>query len=315
MKKTLLLLVLFLLLTGCISVKGLLAPGTAPLEEQVVSGEGKGKILVVDISGILVMDRLGPDFFSKRDPVLSRLREELDLARQDNKIVGLLLRIDSSGGSVTASDILYHEIFRFGQERQLPVVALVLDKALSGGYYVALAADEIIVHPTSVVGGVGVVALKFNLAGLLEKWGIADDSVKSGEYKDFWSPLRASSPEETALMQGITDRLHQRFIDLVAERRGIKDCTLKQVAKGTLFDAKPAQALRLVDSLGYFEDAIGRVRQLAGVEKARVILYRRAGANAGSIYAAGNPILHTMMRLEGIAEEMTGPSFRYQVAP
>jgi len=315
MKKIFLLLGLFLLLSGCISVKGLLAPGAAPLKEHVVMGEGRAKILVVDISGILVMDRLGPDIFNKRDPVLSRLREELDLASKDKNMIGLLLRIDSSGGSVTASDILYHEISRFAQERQLPVVALVLDKALSGGYYVALAADEIIVHPTSVVGGVGVVAFKFNLAGLLEKWGIADDSVKSGEYKDFWSPLRASSPEEAALMQGITDRLHRRFIDLVAERRGIKDCTLKQVAKGTLFDAKPAQALGLVDSLGYFDDAIGRVRQLAGAERARVIIYRRPSANAGSIYAAANPVLHTMTRLEGIAEEMTGLSFRYQVLP
>ena len=88
------------------------------------------------------------------------------------------------------------------------VITLVLDKALSGGYYVALAADEIVVHPTSMVGGVGVIAYKLNVAELLDKWGIGNESVKSGVLKDFWSPLRANTPEETAIMQGIVDRLH-----------------------------------------------------------------------------------------------------------
>lgn len=307
--------VFVLFLGGCISVKGLVGSGSSPLQEQVVSGEGRAKLVVIDISGILALGRIGPEFLNRQPPLMARVREELDLARRDSRVAGFLIRIDSSGGSVTASDILYHEIWELARARQIPVVALVLDKALSGGYYVALAADEIFAHPTSMVGGVGVIAFKFNVAQLMAKWGIENESVKSGELKDFWSPLRANTPEETALMQGITDRLHQRFLDLVAERRGLKECTLKQVGKGTVFDGVPARALGLVDAIGYFEDALQRLRQLAGVSEAQVIIYRRPDAYAENIYAASGPMLRETIQLERITTELLEPSFRYQVLP
>ncbi len=307
--------VLMLLLGGCAFVK---VPLTTPLqgvEEQVVEGEGRAKLVMVDISGLISSAHIGFARFSKEPPLIPRLKEELRAATADPDVVGLLVRIDSGGGSVTASDILYHELKQFGEEKNVPVVACVMDKALSGGYYAALAADAIVAHPTAVVGGVGVITFKFNIAGLLDKWGIEEETVKSGDLKDFWSPLRPGKPEEIALMQGITDRLHQRFLKLIEENRDLKSCTLKQVARGGIFDAPGARGLKIIDEVGYLDDALALLRQLAGVDKARVIIYRRPGSYAENIYAASAPLVRELSLIERGAAELLGPSFRYQYLP
>ncbi|WP_432820958.1 signal peptide peptidase SppA [Trichloromonas sp.] len=308
-------LLVLLLLGGCAFVK---VPLSAPLQgvkEQVVEGEGRAKLAMVDISGLISLGHIGFDRFSKEPPLIPRLKEELNAALADPDVVGLLVRIDSGGGSVTASDIVYHELKRFGEKKQVPVVACVMDKALSGGYYAALAADAIVAHPTAVVGGVGVITFKFNIAALLDKWGIEEETVKSGDLKDFWSPLRPGKPEEIALMQGITDRLHQRFIALVEENRDLKACTLKQMSRGGIFDAPAARGLKIIDEVGYLDDALALLRQLGGVEKARVVIYRRPGSYAENIYAATVPLVRELSLIERGAAELLVPSFRYQYLP
>jgi protease-4 len=308
-------LVATLLLSGCAFVKVPLTSPVQGVKEQVVEGEGRAKLVMVDISGLISTGQIGFDRFSKEPPMIPRLKEELRTAMADPDVVGLLVRIDSGGGSVTASDILYHELKRFGEEKQVPVVACIMDKALSGGYYAALAADAIVAHPTSMVGGVGVITFKFNIAGLLDKWGIEEETVKSGDLKDFWSPLRPGNPEEIALMQGITDRLQQRFMDLVEENRDLKSCTLKQLARGGIFDASGARGLKIIDEIGYLEDAIALLRQLAGVDKARVIIYRRPGSYAENIYATTAPLIRELSLIERGAAELLVPSFHYQYLP
>jgi len=304
-----------LLFGGCAFVKVPLTTPVQGVEERVIEGEGRAKLVMVDISGIISLGHVGFDQFSKDPPLIPRIKEELREAMADSDVVGLLVRIDSGGGSVTASDILYHELKRFGDKKNVPVVACVMDKALSGGYYAALAADAIVAHPTAVVGGVGVITFKFNIAGLLDKWGIDEETVKSGDLKDFWSPLRPGKPEEIALMQGITDRLHQRFMSLVEENRELKPGTLQQMARGGIFDAAGARGLKIIDEVGYLEDAIALLRQLAGVEKARVVIYRRPGSYAENIYAATAPLTRELSLIERGAAELLVPSFRYQYLP
>lgn len=304
-----------LLLGGCAFVKVPLSAPVQGVREQVVEGSGRAKLAMVDISGLLTLAPVGLGRFSKEPPLIPRLKEELHLALDDPAVVGLLVRIDSGGGSVTASDILYHELKRFGEKKGVPVVACVMDKALSGGYYAALAADAIVAHPTALVGGVGVITFKFNIAGLLAKWGIEEETVKSGPLKDFWSPLRPSEPEEIALMQGITDRFHQRFLSLIEENRDLSPCTLKQLGRGGVFDATGAKGLRIIDEVGYLENALTLLRTLAGVDEARVVIYRRPGAYAENIYAAGAPLAQAAALLDGLAGEALLPSFRYQYAP
>lgn len=300
-------------LPGCIFVKVPLQPEMTAVEEQVLSGEGRAKIALLDLSGIISHNRLGLDRFSRKPPLLARFKEELEAAESDPKVVGVVVRIDSPGGSVTASDILYHELRQFSRRRQIPVVACIMDKGVSGGYYAALGSDEIFAHPTSVVGGVGVIFFKVTLAQMLQKWGVEIDAVKSGEKKDFWSPLRTTRPEELHHLQTIVDRLQDRFLGILQQRRNLTAAALEEVDSGIIFDVSRALELGLIDRIGYLQDAVERAKAMANVSRARVVVYRRPGAHAGSIYA-GSPWL-SLPLAEAISEEFAAPGFRYQVRP
>lgn len=312
MSRVLVVLVLTVVLTGCAFVRVNVAPEQAPVEEQVVAGEGRAKVAVVDLSGVISLGHFGLDRFSKRPPLISRLKEELAAALADDAVVALVVRVNSPGGSVTASDILYHELEQFRQCKK--VVACIMDRGFSGGYYAALAADRIYAHPTSVLGGVGVISFKVTLDELMRKWGVGIDAVQSGPLKDFWSPLRPSRPEEDALMQTVVDRLQERFLGLVRARRALSPQALEAVATGRIFIAEEGLEMGLVDRLGYLEDAIAGARELAGVGEARVIIYRRPGTFAESIYA-GVPFSAEFSALERAASDLLSPSFRYQFLP
>src|SRR5262245_12684083 len=217
-------LLLASLAAGC-SLSIDLTPRIRPLEEQTVAGRGDAKILLMDFSG-LISDDLGSEGFSvgaptPRVPLLVRVREELEKAAQDRKLKAVVVKINSPGGTVTASDIIYQELSEFRRRTGLPMVAVLMDVAASGGYYLALAADTIVAHPTSVTGSIGVIMITVNADGLLQKIGVTAAAIKSGPYKDMGSPLRTLTPEERAIFQSIIDDLYGQFVAKVAERRGI----------------------------------------------------------------------------------------------
>lgn len=311
--KSVVALALCTLLCACAFVQVPLTPPRQQIREQVVGGSGKAKVAMVDISGVISAGGFGLERFRRDPPLLPRLREELDKAQEDGEVAALVVRIDSGGGSVTASDILFHELDRFRREKKVPVVACVMDKALSGGYYAALAADRIVAHPTSIVGGVGVISYRVNLAPMLEKWGVETEVVKSAPLKDFWSPLRGGTPEEIAVMQSITDAMRERFLGLVRERRRPSPAALEEIATARIFGAAEGEKLGLVDRLGYLEDALAWARELAGVTEARTVIYRAPGDFAGNIFASGLPLLREMSIVEQTAGELLVPSFRYQI--
>ena len=307
--------VLFLLLSGCIyaPVNVDLIPPMQEIEEHVVGGKGNAKVVVVDVSGVLNLRPVGPGRFSREPPLIPRLREELEKAAGDPKVVALVVRIDSPGGSVTASDILYHEIDTFRREKKVPVIVCVMDKALSGGYYAAMAADGILAHPTSVVGGVGVISWHVNIGPLLQKWGMEAEVVKAGELKDFWSPLRRPEEGEAQIMQELIDSLRARFVNLVQERRQLSSEAMRRVGTARVFGAGEALDLGMIDRLGYLEDAVKWSMELADVSEALTVIYRRPGSYARNIYAAIPPMMPEMAILEDAASELLAPTFRYQL--
>src|SRR3990167_4083353 len=143
-----------LALAGCSLISLDLTPRIRPLEEQVVEGHGRAKILLTDVSGFLSDEGVTPILTvggaPARVPLLVRVREELKKAAADPDVRALVVRVNSPGGTVTASDILFRELTTWKRETGRPVVAVMLDVAASGGYYLALAADTIVAHPTSV---------------------------------------------------------------------------------------------------------------------------------------------------------------------
>jgi protease-4 len=278
-----------LLAGGCSLISIDLTPRIRPLEEQTVEGSGSAKILLMDVSGFLG-DGGGPTLPAlgappPRVPPLVRLREELTKAAGDPQVRALVVRINSPGGTVTTSDIMFREIELFRQTSGIPVVAALLDVAASGAYYVALAADTIVAHPTTVTGSIGVLMVSVNAEGLLQKIGLSAATIKSGERKDMGSPLRALTAEERAIFQTVIDELNGQFVAKVAERRRLPLAAARTVADGRIYTAEQAVKLKLIDRIGYMPDAIEAARRAIGVEEARVIVYRRPREYRATYYA------------------------------
>jgi protease-4 len=224
-----------------------------------------------------------------RVPMLVRIREELKKAAADERVKALVLRINSPGGTVTASDVIFHEIEAFKAETQIPVVAVLMDVGASGAYYVALAADRILAHPTTVTGSIGVVMITVNAEGLLEKIGVSAAAIKSGARKDMGSPFRALTDDEREIFQTVIDTLHGQFMTKVAARRGISLEAARAVADGRIFTAEQALAARLVDQVGYVPDAIEAARRAANLAEARVVVYHRPREYRATYFAQAAP--------------------------
>jgi protease-4 len=282
---------LLLLLPGCVFVTGNFNPFTTtpePLEEHVVSGEGKAKVLLLDISRVIgSQDEEGAFGIRRRESTTARVRQELEQAAEDDRICAVVLRIDSPGGTVTASDIVYHQIMEFKAKQQVPVVAQLLDMATSGAYYVALAADEIVATPTTVTGSIGVVMYGVNLAGLMEKVGVRNQTLKAGELKDIGSPLRKMTPEEQRILQGVLNEMQDRFLSVVRRRRpDVTAETMQTISDGRILSADQALQWGLVDRIGYLQDTLNAAQSRAGVAEARIVMYRRPEEYAENIYSS-----------------------------
>jgi protease-4 len=285
-----LLLLISMLASGCVFVSGDLNPFSRrprPLEEHVVSGEGDAKLLLIDLDGpITSEEREGPLGIKTRESTIGRLEAELKRAGEDDAVKAILLRVDSPGGTVTASDIVYHRLMRFKAEHGVPVIAQFMDVAASGGYYSSLAADEIVAHPTTITGSIGVIFTGVSVEGLLDKLGVRDQTIKTGAKKDIGSPLRTMTEEERRLLQNLLDEMQARFLRLVRERRPeVTDQTAALIADGRVIGAQQALEMGLVDRIGYLDDTIELAKSRVGVQKARVVLYRRPDEYAESVYS------------------------------
>ncbi len=275
-------------LAGCSLVTLDFQPKIRPLEEETVEGKGSSKILLLDLSGTLAEDL--PSFSlgapAPRVPLLARVREELAKAEKDDRVRALIVRINSPGGTITASDILYHEILAFKQRRKIPVIAAIMDVGASGGYYAALAADTIVANPTTITGSIGVVMVTVNAQGLMEKIGVAPLAIKSGPMKDAGSPFRALTGPELAVFQNIIDEMYGRFVGLIVQSRKLPEDRVRALADGRVYTADQALRLGLVDRIGYLEDVVKLARDAAKLDEARVVMYHRPKEYRSNLYSS-----------------------------
>jgi protease-4 len=276
---------LLLLLAGCVTVKVSLFEEPEPLKEKTISGYGRDKVLLLEIQGMVLEGphRLLGLFKGVTTP--SRVKEELEKAAKDDHIKAVVLKINSPGGTVSAADVILHELQSFKSERHLPLVVCLEGLAASGGYYLAQAGDTVFAYPTCITGSIGVIAMKFNVRGLMDKVGLDTDLVKSGAWKDFWSPFRPATPKEKEMMQQIIEEFYRDFLNVVATGRKMSLKEVQQVADGRIFTAPQAKDLKLVDKIGYLDDALKEAQVLAGIEGARIVRYYRPGTYRPNIYS------------------------------
>lgn len=279
------LILIVLLAGGCGGVRVNIGLGLEDaLKEVTLQGKDRGKLLVIPIRGFL-SDAPKKGTLGDRPSTVQEVVSQIRLAEKDDQIKAVLLEINSSGGSITASDILYHEILSFKERTKVRIVAALMDVAASGGYYIALPADRIVAHPTTVTGSVGVILIKPKITGLMDKLGVAVEVTKSGKEKDIGSPFRPSTAEEEKIFQSLTDALGRRFTDLVTKHRKVDSAGLADISTARIYLADEALRLKLVDRVGYLNDAISEAKELAGLpEDARVVAYRRGKYPNDNIY-------------------------------
>ncbi|OQY06110.1 MAG: signal peptidase [Desulfobacteraceae bacterium 4572_123] len=276
---------LALLLIGCASPRiTLFSDDTVPLQEFTLQGKGKDKILVIPIKGKISSSTNKGIFFTKPS-MIQEIVSQLKLAEKDREIKAVILKIDSPGGAVTASDILYHEILAFKNRTGVKLVAAMMDVAASGGYYIALPADFIFAHPTTITGSIGVIFMQPKVNGLMEKIGVGLDINKSGKNKDMGSPFRNTTDEERKIFQDLTDELGKRFINLVSIHRKLDKNGLARISTARIYLAPKALELGLIDKIGYLEDAIAKTKELAELSQdARIVIYRRTQYPNDNLY-------------------------------
>jgi len=242
----------------------------------VVSGgpDAEQKIAVIDVDGLMI-DKNITGMGSMGENPVALFREKINATAADTTIAAVVLRINSPGGGVTASDIMCHELSRLRQNRDIPVVACLMVVGTGGGYYLATQADAIIAHPTTVVGGIGVILNKYNLEDTMGQFNILSMPIKAGEKIDAVSPERPMDDEEEAMLQRIADSFHERFIDQVKQRRHLND-DQNDLFDGRIFTGVEAKEQHLVDEIGYIDDAIAMAKRMSGAgPDAAVIMFRR----------------------------------------
>jgi len=218
------------------------------------------KVAVISLSGSIASEgeeglmasvAITPDF----------VREQLDRAKNDSAVKAIVIKINSPGGAVAASQEIAQEIKRM----EKPIVVFMGDMVASGGYYISAPADKIVAKKGTLTGSIGVISQFMDLSGLYEKLGIKTQTIKSGKHKDMFS--RELTEEEQKLWQTLSDELYGQFIEEVAEGRNLDVEEVKKLATGELFSGMQAKKLGLVDVLGNYQDAVDEAAKLAGIEE------------------------------------------------
>lgn len=295
---------------GCAFISIPLTPPIQPLQEEFISGTGDNKILIIDISGIISeKERSGKFGLSSEPNLVSRIKEELEKASHDPQIKAVILKINSPGGTVTASDIIHNEMIKFREMTGVKIIAAMMDIAASGGYYVASAADKIIAHPTTITGSIGVIVINLKIFELMNKIGIKNETIKSGSKKDLLSPFRPLTEEERKIMQGVIDTLYDQFVMVVAKGRdGLNTEQVKKIADGRIYTAIEALKLNLIDRIGYIDDAIEMAKKEANLTDAKVVRYNRPFTYKTNIYSTSPNI--PIFNIGDILNQLT-PKFMY----
>jgi protease IV len=239
------------------------------ISERWVSGSTAmhaPKVAVISVEEVL----MGSEEAGSAGWILRQVKR----AKEDSLVKAVILEVNSPGGGITASDIIHRKIADLKSSGK-PVIVLMDDVAASGAYYISAPADKILAHPTTITGSIGVIIESFEADGLLQKIGVQSIVFKSAPFKDIMSPWRAPTDEEKQMLQTITDEMFGRFKDIVAKGRNMSSAEVDAVATGAIFTAKQAKENKLIDDIGYFEDAVASAEGAAGTSGCAVVRYEK----------------------------------------
>jgi protease IV len=244
--------------TVVLGVFGCVWASVAAIVSKGPSGLGDGNtVAVIPMTGTIAGTGSGAGSINPED-----FLEQLQRAEDDSDVKAIVLRIDSPGGTVAASE----EIASYVQHAKKPIVVSVADMDASGAYMVSARADKIIANPGSAIGSIGVIMEIPNASGLMDKLGLEFKVITAGKYKDAGSPFRAVTPEETAMLQTQIDEIYGQFIDIVAEGRKLPRSEVESMATGWAWTGTEAKKMGLIDRVGTYEDALDVAADLGKIK-------------------------------------------------
>ena len=217
------------------------------------------KIAIIEIDGVIIDSK--------------ETLEEIEGVSKNDKVKGVVIRINSPGGGVAPSQEIYSELRKLSSIK--PVVASLSSVAASGGYYIASAANKIVANSGTLIGSIGVIMDFSNVQGLFEKVGLKNNVIKSGKYKDIGSPHRDMTLDERRLLQSVIDNVHGQFISAIVDGRKLDRELVEKVADGRVFSGEQALVMKLVDSLGTINDAIEITATMASIEGEPKVYYTK----------------------------------------
>lgn len=289
-----------------------------------LSGGRGSKVAVVFCEGQITSGKSRTGSSMGSDTIARAIRR----ARLDDDIGAIVLRVDSPGGSGLASDVMWREVELARVENHKPVVVSMSDLAASGGYYIAMGADAIVAHPTTLTGSIGVFAGKYDISGLYEKIGLTSESIKRGEYSDLFVLNKGLGPEGTAKLEEFVDAFYGTFLAKAAQGRGTTTEAIHAVAQGRVWTGEQADDIGLVDAMGSLRTAIAMAKDRAGIEgDTRLALYPRMPSFWEELLQGGGPLgmlstagaLDVAVLSEGgaalLGDELTGARSLLEVAP
>jgi protease-4 len=240
-------------------------------QEEPIGGDHgtRNKIAVIYLSGLISYSVAG---VLGEEGMVGDIKEQLRLAGKDKDVKAIVVVVDSPGGEVTASDELYRAV-RQARDKK-PVVVSMASLAASGGYYVAVGGTHLMASESTITGSIGVILQTLNYRKLLDKVGLDILTIKSGKFKDLLSGSRQTTEEEVQLVEELIMESYDQFVGIVAKERKMKVDDLKDgLADGRIFSGRQAKKDKLIDSLGYYEDAVNKAKELANIREARQIKY------------------------------------------
>lgn len=259
-------------------VNELLYGSDEPQEKIEIAGSSQEKIVKLVVEGTIIDDGTS-GLFPTNSYNHASFMEQLNKIKEDSTVKGILLEINSPGGSVYETAEITRALKEIQEEKQIPIYASMESQAASGGYYIAANSDRIFATEDTMTGSIGVIMSSMNYSGLMEKLGITDATIKSGALKDAGSSSRPQTKEDKEVLQAFVDSMYGRFVKVVAEGRAMDEAEVRKLADGRIYDGAQALDNGLVDDIGYPDQALNALRKDEGLQSAQVVSYTSGSTN------------------------------------